>query len=89
MNRKLHNSLVAIAASAALLVVGLLAATPIPPALPAAGVMVAVADQADADDARQADTSDAEDASEQRVIGKTRHRGQSMRMPFFSFAPRG
>lgn len=83
MNRKLHNSLVAIAASAALLVVGLLAATPIPPALPAAGVMVAAVDQADTD------TTHAEDASEQRVIGKTRHRGQSMRMPFFSFAPRG
>ena len=83
MNRKLHNSLVAIAASAALLVVGLLAATPIPPALPAAGDVVAAVDQADTD------ATHAEDASEQRVIGKTRHRGQSMRMPFFSFAPRG
>ena len=82
MNRKLHNSLVAIAASAALLVVGLLAATPIPPALPAAGDVVAAVDQADTD------ATHAEDASEQRVIGKTRHRGQSMRMPFFSFAPR-
>ena len=83
MNRKLHNSLVAIAASAALLVVGLLAATPIPPALPAAGDVVAAVDQADTD------ATHAEDASEQRVIGKTRHRGQSMRMPFCSFAPRG
>ena len=83
MNRKLHDSLVAIAASAALLVVGLLAATPIPPALPAAGDVVAAVDQADTD------TTHAEDASEQRVGGKTRHRGQSMRMPFFSFAPRG
>ena len=83
MNRKLHNSLVAIAASASLLVVGLLAATPIPPALPAAGDVVAAVDQADTD------TTHAEDASEQRVSGKTRHRGQSMRMPFFSFAPRG
>ena len=87
MNRKLHNSLMAVVASSALLVVGLLAAVPAQQSLlphPMSVVVIADATNDDADALR--------DPAEGTVDAPRRHsraRGQSVQMPFFSFVPRG
>lgn len=87
MNRKLHNSLMAVVSSSALLVVGLLAAVPaqqslVPP--PANVVVIADAATNDADALRDPAESTIEAPRRQ-----ARFRGQSVQMPFFSFVPRG
>ena len=87
MNRKLHNSLIATVASASLLILGLLAATPVQPDFPPPSLVTAVAAQ---DELQAADQADAPTASPARdTHPETRQRRHSLRMPFFSFAPRG
>ena len=89
MNRKLHNTTMAMIASSSLFVLGLLTSTPAIPALtpaPAAAVVASI----DVDDAASAETAD---ASIERGDAPRRHarrgRQHSVAMPFFSFAPRG
>ena len=87
MNRKLHNSLMAVVSSSALLVVGLLAAVPAQQSLvphPISVVVIADAATNDADAMRDPDASTIEAPRRQ-----ARFRGQSVQMPFFSFVPRG
>ena len=76
MYRRLHNSLVALLASAALLVVGLLVATPVQRQAQAPAIAAAVADAIPAGTTRAS------------AGGQPRHRGHALRMPFFSFAAR-
>ncbi len=87
MNRKLHNSLMALVASCGLLAVGLMAASPTTPApyAPAGAALVQLDADADA-------TTAARDALAERPSAPKRNlrRGRpSVAMPFFSFAPRG
>ena len=84
MDRKLHNSLMAIVASASLLVLGLMTAAPVQPgALLHQDINLAMADQTDGN------TVSDIDAQSPDITPRPRHRAQSVRMPFFSFAPRG
>ena len=87
MNRKLHNTVMALIASSSLFVLGLLTASPALSPAPAA----AVAASFDADEAVAAeainDDADQVEASPRRQIRRPRQ--QSVAMPFFSFAPRG
>lgn len=90
MNRKLHNTTMALIASSSLFVLGLLTASPTDPALaPAPGQVAAVS--FDADHAVAAEATD--DNVERAEAAPRRHvrrgRLQSVAMPFFSFAPRG
>jgi hypothetical protein len=82
MNRKLHNTLSAVVASSALLVLGLLVAVP---AAPAPDLDIAAIDgmSSDAGEALEAARLDLP------APGHAHARRQSVRMPFFSFAPRG
>ena len=90
MNRKLHNSLMAMMASSTLFLVGLLVVGPGPTSLDPASSMTAVA-------ALDADAADIQAGVAQDEVADTAappHRGirarqQSVRMPFFSFVPRG
>ena len=90
MNRKLHNTVMAMIASSSLFVLGLLTASPAVPALSPVNVQGAVA-SLDAEQAVAAETVDndveATEATPRRHI--RRGRQQSVAMPFFSFAPRG
>ena len=90
MNRKLHNTVMAMIASSSLFVLGLLTASPAVPALATTTPSTAVA-SLDADEARSADAVDGNvdqvEASPRRQIRRPRQ--QSVAMPFFSFAPRG
>ena len=79
MNRKLHNSLMAVVSSSALLVVGLLAAVPAQQSLAPHSVIV-IADATPVDGASLDD-----DEAPRR---KSHARGQTVQMPFFSFVPR-
>ncbi len=81
MNRKLHNSLMAVVASSALLVFGLLAAVPAEQSL-APHSMIVIADASTVDSASPDDGVE----SPRR---KSHARGQTVQMPFFSFVPRG
>ncbi|MCR6495976.1 hypothetical protein LJB71_06915 [Thermomonas sp. S9] len=81
MNRKLHNSLMAALASSALFVIALLASTPATSSAPAS-----LAQDAPLQDAALAGLAPALDAPAART--GTRPLRQSVRMPFFSFAPR-
>lgn len=81
MNRKLHNSLMAVVSSSALLVFGLLAAVPAQQSL-APQSMIVVADASTVDDASLDDGA-------QAPRRKSHARGQTVQMPFFSFVPRG
>ena len=72
MTRRLHNSLVALSASAALLVLALVMATPVQPRAPAAGPAFAA--------------GDAPTAAPR--VRSHRHRSHALRLPFFSFASR-
>ena len=87
MNRKLHNTIMALIASSSLFVLGLLTASPAIAPVPAAAVAVSF----DAEQAVAAETVDndveATEATPRRHI--RRGRQQSVAMPFFSFAPRG
>ena len=90
MNRKLHNTAMAMIASSSLFVLGLLTATPMAPARAPAAVPVAVA-SFDADHAVAAEAVDGNveqvETSPRRHVRRARQ--QSVAMPFFSFAPRG
>ena len=81
MNRKLHNSLMAVVASSALLVFGLLAAVPAEQSL-APHTMIVIADASTVDSASLDDGVEA-------PRRKSHARGQPVQMPFFSFVPRG
>ena len=83
MNRKLHNSLTAVVASSALLLVGLISAVPSGHSL--ASEALVVADAASNDDAMP----DAADGTVEAPRRHARSRGQTVQMPFFSFVPRG
>ena len=98
MNRKLHNTLSALTASGALLVVSLIIAAPMPgqsirpvfastaPAaeLTAAHVLV------DAIETAAVQTIESGSAETPRSTGTTtRNRRQTIVMPYFSFLPRG
>lgn len=89
MNRKLHNTVMALIASSSLFVLGLLTASPALSPAPAPAHAVATA--FDADQAVAAEVVDhdakAEQASPRRQVRRPRQ--QSVAMPFFSFAPRG
>ena len=86
MNRKLHNSLMAVVSSSALLVVGLLAAVPAQQSLvPQSMIAHAIAEAAPADDT----LGDEADSTTEAPRRQVRFRGQSVQMPFFSFVPRG
>jgi len=84
MNRKLHNTLSAVVASSALLVLGLLVAVP---AAPAPDLDIAALDgmPGDAGEALEAARLDLPAPGHAHAHA----RRQSVRMPFFSFAPRG
>ncbi len=90
MNRKLHNTVMAMIASSSLFVLGLLTASPAVPALattpPSAAIASLDADKARASDALDGKADQAE-ASPRRQLRRPRQ--QSVAMPFFSFAPRG
>ncbi|KGM57281.1 hypothetical protein N799_10655 [Lysobacter arseniciresistens ZS79] len=93
MNRKLHNTMFALTASGALLVLGLVAAVPAPPgaaslaASPAAAELNPAAALAGAIEAAAIETLDSE--SPTRSTGTKRSRRQALVMPYFSFVPRG
>lgn len=91
MNRKLHNTTMALIASSSLFVLGLLIGVPTAPTQESASAQAASfdADRAVAvehvdDQAGQARQSDAAPHPHVR-----RAQRQSLSMPFFSFAPRG
>lgn len=90
MNRKLHNTTMALIASSSLFVLGLLTATPVDPALAPVPSTVASA-TFDADHAVAAESADGHvdraEATPRRHVRRTRR--QSVAMPFYSFAPRG
>jgi len=87
MNRKLHNSLMAVVSSSALLVVGLLAAVPAQQSLvPQSMIAQAIAEAAPAENIPLVDQVDGSTEAPRR---QARFRGQSVQMPFFSFVPRG
>lgn len=88
MNRKLHNTTMALIASSSLFVLGLLAGSPAPeqPATSVSDAASFDADKAMAT-AEAIDTGiDHADAVTHRQVRRPR---QSVSMPFFSFAPRG
>ena len=85
MNRKLHNSLMAVISSAALLIAGLLAATPVEPVTgAAAGSQLAIV----ADSPAAAPAAETASASSRDTLRPARMSRHSVQMPFFSFAPR-
>lgn len=84
MNRKLHNSLMAVVSSSALLVVGLLAAVPAQQSL-VPQHMIAIVEAAPADASILVDKAQGTTEAPRR---QPRSRGQSVQMPFFSFVPR-
>lgn len=97
MNRKLHNTLFALTASGALLVMGLVVAAPLLPGQPSGSPLAATpmaqeinAAQvlATAIEAAAAERLEAEPTST-RSTGTTRNRRQTLVMPYFSFVPRG
>jgi len=83
MNRKLHNTVMALIASSSLFVLGLLTSTP---ALAPQSTAVAAAFHADAVAVEAAEAEAEADLPRRHV--RRGHR-QSVAMPFFSFAPRG
>ncbi len=91
MNRKLHNTLMAVIASSSLLTLGLIAGTPVMPSLHTFVASDAVASLEEVRPAPDGKADDGEAASstpatQTRVVRGNR---QSVSMPFFSFVPRG
>ena len=90
MNRKLHNTVMAMIASSSLFVLGLLTASPTVPALaPAPGSVAATSFEADRTVAAEATDDNVARAEAAPRRHARRGRQQSVAMPFFSFAPRG
>jgi len=97
MNRKLHNTLFALTASGALLVMGLVVAAPLLPGQPS-GPALAGTPMAQEINAAQVLATAIEAAAAERLeseptstrsTGTTRNRRQTLVMPYFSFVPRG
>ena len=91
MNRKLHNTLMAVIASSSLLTLGLVAGTPVMPSLHAFVASEAVAGLDEVRPVLDGKAEEGEHASstpagQTRVVRGNR---QSVSMPFFSFVPRG
>ena len=87
MTRKLHNTLMAAIASSSLLVVGIIASSPVAPELNAtssASMYASIETQA----GMAADAIEQTDAVPMQKVRTVQHRRQSLAMPFFSFAPR-
>ena len=87
MTRKLHNTLMAVIASSSLLVVGIIAGSPVAPELNATGsasMLASIETKAD----MAVDAIDQADAVPIQQARSLRHRRQSLAMPFFSFATR-
>ncbi|MEO6155386.1 MAG: hypothetical protein ABIP16_06635 [Thermomonas sp.] len=87
MTRKLHNTLMAVIASSSLLVVGLVASSPVAPDLGAintASVLVSI-DPSVAMGSVAMERADVAPVQRPRTVRTSR---QSLAMPFFSFAPR-
>lgn len=88
MNRKLHNTVMAMIASSSMFVLGLLTASPVVPSLAHGETVVASLDAGEVPAAEAVD-----DRAEPVQAAPRRHarrgRQQSVAMPFFSFAPRG
>ena len=90
MNRKLHNTTMALIASSSLFVLGLLTASPADHGrVPAPAPLAAAAFDADHAVAAEAvdETVEQVEAAPRRHVRRARQ--QSVAMPFFSFAPRG
>ncbi len=94
MNRKLHNTTMALIASSSLFVLGLLIGVPTAPTQESASAQAASfdADRAVAvehvdDQAGQAGQARQSDAAPHPHVRRAQR--QSLSMPFFSFAPRG
>ena len=94
MNRKLHNTTMALIASSSLFVLGLLIGVPTAPTQESASAQAATfdADRAVAvehvdDQAGQAGQARQSDAAPHPHVRRAQR--QSLSMPFFSFAPRG
>jgi len=87
MNRKLHNTVMAMIASSSLFVLGLLTAGPASPAFAPAPASATLASTTQADGVASHDRTGKVEATPRRHLRRT-HR-QSVAMPFFSFAPRG
>ena len=86
MNRKLHNTTMALIASSSLFLLGLLGSSPAAPELAPSSGMATVASPAfDAEHAVAAEA--VVETSPRRHVRRARQ--QSVAMPFFSFAPRG
>ena len=87
MTRKLHNTLMAVIASSSLLVVGIIASSPVSPDFGAAspgGILVSL----DAQEELATSSIDQTEAAPTQKARAVRHRRQSLAMPFYSFAPR-
>jgi hypothetical protein len=87
MNRKLHNTVMALIASTSLFMLGLLTATPVLSPAPAGSATTTF-------DAGQSVVTQAADGSAVRAQASPRRpprraRQHTVAMPFFSFAPRG
>jgi len=87
MTRKLHNTLMATIASSGLLVVGLIASTPVASESDASTATAVIA-SIDGEAVMTSDTIDQVQAPTPPLVRYTRHSRQSLAMPFFSFAPR-
>ena len=90
MTRKLHNTLMAIIASSSLLVVGIIASSPLASEFSANSIAsLTVPFDAQAETAASGlDQLDQTEAAPIRHARAVRHRRQSLAMPFYSFAPR-
>lgn len=87
MIRKLHNSLIGLVTCSCLLLVGLLLATPLPPAS-APGIAPSLAERIDLNPAEPALADAGSQASDAASGERPLRRGrQSVAMPFYSFAP--
>ena len=87
MTRKLHNTLMAAIASSSLLVVGIIASSPVAQEIgttSTASVLVSLGAQTGIT-ASAIDQTEAAPLQRARAV---RHRRQSLAMPFYSFAPR-
>ena len=91
MNRKLHNSLMAVIASSSLLTLGLIAGSPAMPALPDPVAQSAIASIEGVAALQDAANPNVESpvAARRSAARPVRGNRQSVSMPFFSFVPRG
>ena len=87
MTRKLHNTLMATIASSSLLIVGIVASSPIAPEFSTASTDSVVA-SLEAQAGIAANVINQTEATPIQQARAVRHRRQSLAMPFYSFAPR-